>query len=62
MKHYLHYCSYCWYFIRKGPNIGVCVNCDSPGSVRTKHADDVCDGGGDGSDYYGFVPRDGKRK
>ena len=62
MKHYLHYCLYCRYFVRKGPNIGICVNCDSPGDIRIKIPDEVCDGGGAGSEYYGFVPKEGKRE
>lgn len=53
MKPWIHICKNCEYFAE-----GSCVNCDSPGDIRHKNPDDVCDGGGAGSDFFGFKPRD----
>ena len=53
MKPWIHICKNCEYF-----GDGVCVNCDSPSDIRHKKPDDVCDGGGSGSDFFGFKPRD----
>ena len=57
MKPYAHYCKNCWFYL-----CGCCVNCGSPGDIRFKNPDDVCDGGGAGSDYYGFVPSEDKKE
>lgn len=53
MKPWIHICKNCSYFYD-----GACVNCDSPSDIRDKKPDDVCDGGGAGSDFFGFKPRD----
>lgn len=53
MKPWIHICKNCSYFYD-----GACVNCDSPSDIRDKLPDDVCDGGGAGSDFFGFKPRD----
>ena len=57
MKPHEHYCKNCWFYMH-----GCCVNCDSPGDIRVKNPDEVCDGGGAGSEHYGFVPREAKRQ
>ena len=54
--HLKHVCENCWYYVGKGSNIGICVNCDSPSDIRAKKPCDVCDGGGIGADYFGFRP------
>lgn len=59
MKPWIHICKNCEYFgIDEENGRGFCVNCDSPGDIRDKEPDDVCDGGGCGSDFFGFKPRD----
>lgn len=57
MKPWIHICKNCEYFA-EGDNGTICVNCDSPGDIRPKNPDDVCDGGGAGSDFFGFKPKD----
>lgn len=54
-KPYAHICANCFFFAH---DVGLCVNCDSPGDVRKKMAEDVCDGGGCGADYCGFKPKE----
>ena len=51
-----HICANCWYYVGKGLNSGICVNCDSPSDIRRKEPCDVCDGGGLGADDFGFRP------
>lgn len=58
MKPWIHICKNCWYFHLEGKDKGKCYNCDCPGDVRRKNPDDICDGGGAGSDFFGFKPRD----
>ena len=55
-KPLLHICGNCWYFSCKDLNYGICVNCDSPGDIRKKKPNDICDGGGLGADDFGFRP------
>ena len=55
-KHLEHICANCWYFELMGINNGICTNCDSPGDIRAKSFDEVCDGGGIGADKFGFIP------
>ena len=55
-KHLKHICANCWWFVFTGTTNGICTNCDSPGDIRIKNPDDVCDGGGIGADDFGFVP------
>ena len=55
-KHLEHVCANCWYYAPVGLNIGNCMNCDSPGDIRAKTSDQVCDGGGIGADEFGFRP------
>lgn len=54
--HLKHVCANCWYYADKGLNTGICLNCDSPGDIRQKKPNDVCDGGGQGADDFGFIP------
>ena len=58
MKPWIHICKNCSYFHLNGEDKGSCYNCDSPSDIRDKKPDDVCDGGGAGSDFFGFKPRD----
>ena len=55
-NHLEHICANCWYFELVGINSGVCTNCDSPGDIRAKCSDEVCDGGGLGAEDFGFRP------
>ena len=54
LKPYKHICRLCDFYYD-----GKCFNCDSPGDVRKKEPEDICDGGGAGSEYYGFKPSEG---
>ena len=51
-----HICANCWYYVDKGSNYGVCLNCDNPRYIRKKKPNDICDGGGLGADDFGFRP------
>ena len=53
MKPYKHICKNCWYF-----KDGKCLNCVYSVGPREKQPDDICDGGGIGTDSYGFKPMD----
>ena len=53
MKPYKHICKNCWYF-----KDGNCLNCVYRVGPREKKPDDICDGGGIGTDGYGFKPMD----
>ena len=53
MKPYKHICKNCWYY-----KYGECLNRVYHGEIRRKEPDDVCDGGGIGTDSYGFKPKD----
>ena len=56
MKHLEHICKNCWYFELLSINNGICTNCDSPGDIRGKSSNEVCDGGGLGAEHFGFRP------